>query len=252
MTENGFELSAVSKSYDHQAILNGISFDLPCGRHTALLGPSGCGKSTILRLLAGLEPPDAGEVRLRGAIASAAKQIVIAPHMRGIGMVFQDLALWPNLTVLDNVRLGQATQNAARDALALCGIEALARRRPGELSGGQQQRVALARAIAAEPSFLFLDEPFAGLDWSTKSALLNMISGLARDRGLTILLVSHDPAEILALVSDAVVLEGGRISEEGPLADVLDAPKTNTARHLRTYAIGLGDTQCKGAENAET
>mgnify|MGYP001296968491 CR=1 FL=1 len=252
MTEDGFELSAISKNYGRQAILNDISLDLPRGRHTALLGPSGCGKSTILRLLAGLEPPDAGEVRLRGAIASAAKRIVIAPHARGIGMVFQDLALWPNLTALDNVRLGQTTERDARDALALCGIEALARRRPGELSGGQQQRVALARAIAAEPSFLFLDEPFAGLDWTTKSALLDMISGLARDRRLTILLVSHDPAEVLALVSDLVVLEGGRISEAGPLADVLDAPRTDAARHLRTYAIGLGDKRREDAGDVET
>jgi len=252
MTEEGFELSAVSKSYGKQIILDDISLVLPRGRHTALLGPSGCGKSTVLRLLAGIELPDIGEVRLAGEVASAAKQIVVAPHKRAIGMVFQDLALWPNLTVLDNVRLGQATESEAREALALCGIEALAGRRPGELSGGQQQRVALARAIAVEPSFLFLDEPFAGLDWTTKAALLDMISGLARERRLTILLVSHDPAEVLALAEHVVVLEGGRISEAGPLAEVLQAPKTDAVRHLRTYAIGLGDKRREDAEGVGT
>ena len=247
MKGDGFELRAISKSYGKQAILSDISLELPCGRHTALLGPSGCGKSTILRLLAGIEAPDSGEIRLHGAM-----RIVIAPHQRTIGMVFQDLALWPNLVALDNVRLGRATEKAAREALALCGIEALAQRRPGELSGGQQQRVALARAIAAEPSFLFLDEPFTGLDWTTKSALLDMISRLARELGLTIILVSHDPAEVLALGSYVVVLEQGRITEAGALAEVLEAPKSDATRHLRTYAIGLGDTRYKGAENAET
>jgi len=249
--KDGFELRTISKQYGKQAILNDISLELPRDRHTALLGPSGCGKSTLLRLLAGLESPDTGEVRLDGTLASAAERIVIAPHQRGIGMVFQDLALWPNLTALENVRLGEKTNKAAHKALALCGIEALASRRPGELSGGQQQRVALARAIAAAPSFLFLDEPFGGLDWATKSTLLDMISGLARERGLTLLLVSHDPAEVLALARHLVVLEGGRISETGPLADVLDAPGTDTARQLRAYAIGFGDTSHKDLEDVE-
>jgi ABC-type sulfate/molybdate transport systems ATPase subunit len=202
--------------------------------------------------LAGLESPDTGEVHLDGALASAVERIVIPPHQRAIGMVFQDLALWPNLTALDNVRLGETTNKAAHDALALCGIEELANRRPGELSGGQQQRVALARAIAAAPSFLFLDEPFGGLDWTTKSTLLDMISGLARERKLTLLLVSHDPAEVLALARHLVVLEGGRISESGPLAKVLDAPGTDTARHLQSYAIGaigLGDTRHENLED---
>lgn len=250
--KDGFELRAISKRYGKQAILSDISLELPRGQHTAVLGPSGCGKSTLLRLLAGLESPDSGEVRLGGALASTTARIVIAPHQRAIGMVFQDLALWPNLTALDNVRLGETTSRAAHDALALCGIEALASRRPGELSGGQQQRVALARAIAAAPSFLFLDEPFGGLDWTTKSTLLDMISRLALERQLTLFLVSHDPAEVLALARHLIVLEGGRISESGPLAEVLDVPCTDTARHLRSYAIGaigLGNTRHENLED---
>lgn len=236
---NGFELRAVSKRYGGQKVLTDISCTLPAGRHTALLGPSGCGKSTLLRLLAGLEPPDVGEILLNGDAASTPERSTIAPHARGVGMVFQDLALWPNLSILDNVRLGERTKPEARAALARCGIEHLATRRPGELSGGQQQRAALARAIAAHPAFLFLDEPFQGLDWETKSVLLDMISALARDAGLTILLVSHDPAEVLALAQYLNVLEDGRIAEEGPVTDVLDDPQTGAARHLRTYARGL-------------
>ncbi|WP_165793865.1 ABC transporter ATP-binding protein [Hyphococcus luteus] len=242
MTGNsGFELHNVSKRYGRQVVLSDISCTLPAGRHTALLGPSGCGKSTLLRLLAGLEPPDSGEVVQGGKLASTPEGMLIAPHKRGVGMVFQDLALWPNLSVLDNVRLGRSVSDArAREALAHCGIEPLAKRRPGELSGGEQQRAALARAIAAHPAFLFLDEPFAGLDWETKSALLEMISALARETGPTILLVSHDPAEVLALARYLIVLETGNIAEEGSIHDAINQPKTSAARHLRTYTLGLG------------
>lgn len=250
MTGNkGFELRNVSKRYGRQTALSGVSCALPAGRHTALLGPSGCGKSTVLRLLAGLEPPSAGEVLLHDKLASTPREIVIAPHERGVGMVFQDLALWPNLSVTGNVRLGRFVSDArAREALARCGIEPLAKRRPGELSGGQQQRAALARAIAAHPAFLFLDEPFAGLDWTTKSALLDMISALARDAGLTLLLVSHDPAEVLALAQYLIVLEDGRVVEDGPITDVLGDPQTDGTRHLRTYALGLGRANLQETE----
>jgi len=249
--DKGFELCNASKCYGRQSVLNGVSCSLPQGRHTALLGPSGCGKSTLLRLLAGLEAPDSGEVSLDGKVASTPGGDVIAAHERGIGMVFQDLALWPNLSVLDNVRLGRSvSDDQAREALAHCGIEALATRRPGELSGGQQQRAALARAIAAHPAFLFLDEPFSGLDWATKSDLLAMISALARDVGLTILLVSHDPEEVLALAQYLIVLEDGGIAEEGLIRDVIDQPKTGTARHLQTYAAGLGRASHYKAERS--
>jgi len=237
MTGKGFELRGVSKNYGSVTVLAGISLALTAGRHTALLGPSGCGKSTVLRLLAGLETPDAGEIFINGSVASAPAGTTVEPQDRNIGMVFQDLALWPNLSALDNVRLGQAVDDRdAHDALERCGIETLAKRRPGELSGGQQQRVALARAIAAQPSFLFLDEPFAGLDWASKSVLLDEISALASIQSLTIFLVSHDPAEVLALSDQLIVLENTRIAETGAVAAVLAQPRTRTTEYLRDYS----------------
>ena len=156
MSAPSFELKAVSRSYGTRPALTRVSLILERGRDTACVGPSGGGKSTLLRLLAGLDEPSEGSVLVDGRTASEPGRIRIPPHRRGLGMVFQDLALWPNLSVLDNVRLGlsgaslsrQQARLRAREALDLCGIADLARRRPGEISGGEQQRVALARAIA--------------------------------------------------------------------------------------------------------
>ena len=169
MNHSQFELRSVSKRYDGMDALSDVSLTLRAGDHTALLGPSGSGKSTALRLLAGLESPDAGEVWLNGSVVSERGRIIVPPHRRGIALVFQDQALWPNLSVRDNVLLGltglrlsrHEARTRADEALLLCGIESLVGRKPGQISGGQQQRVALARAIAVRPDFLVLDEPFA-------------------------------------------------------------------------------------------
>ena len=167
----GFELRAVSKSYDDFRALTEVSFAIAPEQRLAIIGPSGSGKSTILRLLAGLDPPTGGQILLDGTVASSAGRLLGVVVIAQVAMVFQDLALWPNLSVLDNVLLGlastrlsrQQARDRAQASLALCKIEALADRRPGAISGGQQQRVALARALAMEPRFLFLDEPFSGL-----------------------------------------------------------------------------------------
>ncbi len=240
MSGHRFELRHASKRYGDIAALSDISLAIGTGQHTAVLGPSGCGKSTALRLLAGLDAPSDGEVLLDGAVVSTAERILVPPYRRGVTMVFQDLALWPNLTVIENVELGQSgnglpkreVRARANDALGLCGIAALAARLPGTLSGGQQQRVALARAIAPQPAFLFLDEPFAGLDLLTKAALLDEISALAAARQFTILLVTHDPAEATKLCTAVVVLNDGRIEESGMLEDLLSAPRSETLRVL--------------------
>ncbi len=170
MNGSQFEFRSVSKTYDGRTILAEVSFIIPTGEHTAILGPSGCGKSTALRLLAGLEAPSAGQVLLDGCIVSQPNTVLQPPHLRGVAMVFQDLALWPNLSVMDNVLLGlsgvgltkQEARTRASEALALCAIESLAKRKPGTISGGEQQRAALARAIAGRPSYLLLDEPPVG------------------------------------------------------------------------------------------
>ena len=236
----GFELRAVSKSYDDFRALTEVSFAIAPEQRLAIIGPSGSGKSTILRLLAGLDPPTGGQILLDGTVASSAGRLLVPPRLRQVAMVFQDLALWPNLSVLDNVLLGlastrlsrQQARDRAQASLALCKIEALADRRPGAISGGQQQRVALARALAMEPRFLFLDEPFSGLDLVTKTALLQDIARLCGDKRISLILVSHDPFEATRLCQSAVLLDKGRVEETGPLTDLLRHPRSAI---LRTF-----------------
>jgi ABC-type Fe3+/spermidine/putrescine transport system ATPase subunit len=250
MSKSWFEFRAVSKTYDGRPALADLSFTIAAGDHTAILGPSGCGKTTALRLLAGLDTPSAGQVLLDGKVVSEPGRILRLPHLRGVAMVFQDLALWPNLSVLDNVLLGLAgtrlsrpeARTRAHEALALCGIESLADRKPGKISGGQQQRVALARAVAVQPAFLLLDEPFAGLDLVTKTRLLQEIAALAAKRNLTVLLVTHDPLEATMLCRSAVVLDNGRVEESGALLDLLRVPRSEVLKvfrdHLQAFASG--------------
>jgi ABC-type Fe3+/spermidine/putrescine transport system ATPase subunit len=229
MSDKGFEFVAVSKSYAGKLALAHVSLRIQAGSHTALLGPSGCGKSTILRLLAGLETPTAGSILLDGQAISTAGRVLRPPHQRGVAMLFQDLALWPNLTARENVRLGLAglrlgrheSSRRTRESLELCGIADLADRLPSQLSGGQQQRVALARAMAVQPRFLLLDEPFSGVDLATKSRLLTEIADLARERRFHVVLVTHDPWETLELCESAILLERGTVRAVGKVAELL-------------------------------
>lgn len=248
MTAVGFELHSVSKTYDGASVLADISFAIGLEEHTAILGPSGSGKSTVLRLLAGLESPTNGTISLSGKVASEPDRVIVPPHRRGLSMVFQDLALWPNLSVIDNVLLGLSSLNLsrreaktrARTTLALCSIDSLAAARPGRISGGEQQRVALARALAPEPGFLLLDEPFSGLDLVTKSRLLKDIKTLASERKITIVLVTHDPLEAATLSHRAVVLSGGRTDEMGSWTDLLRRPRSEILVRFRDHLKAPG------------
>lgn len=185
---------------------------------------------------------------LDGVVVSRPGEVVLAPHRRGVAMVFQDLALWPGLSARDNVLLGLSgnrlsrgdARERAREALTVCGIDNLANRLPAELSGGQQQRVALARAIAVRPTFLFLDEPFAGLDLVTKAGLLTDIAALAEQHGFTIVLVTHDPLEVMRLCSAGIVIESGAVRESGEMDSLLADPRSATLQAWRGPVPGSG------------
>jgi ABC-type Fe3+/spermidine/putrescine transport system ATPase subunit len=241
MTAQTFEFKDVTKRYGSVTALNAVSLGLLAGRHTAILGPSGCGKSTLLRLLAGLEEPTTGTILLNEQLASAPRRIIVPPHERGVAMVFQDLALWPNLTVRQNVQLGlsglrvsrQELARRAREALELCGIAQLGDRLPSQLSGGQQQRAALARALAVKPNFLFLDEPFSGVDSETKSHILTEIAKLADTQQFTVILVSHDPWEALSLCREALVMQNGTFRTMGRLQELLASSQFEPFRSFR-------------------
>ena len=241
MGDPGFEFRSVTKRYGDRTAVSDLSLALPPGRHTALLGPSGCGKSTALRLLAGLEAPTGGRVLLDGRVISDAERVLVPPHRRRLTLVFQDLALWPNLTALENVRLGlsglrlgrREAKAQARAALDLCGVVNLAERRPSELSGGQQQRVALARAVAPRPEYMLLDEPFAALDLVVKARLVDELRRLAESQRVTLILVSHDPADAVSLCDWACVLDEGRLSEAGRMTDVLNEARSPLLRLFR-------------------
>lgn len=237
MTATGITLRSIARRVGRSVILVDIDLDIAHGERIAILGPSGCGKSSLLRLVAGLDAPDEGEIRVDGRVASIPGKTVLPPHERGIGMVFQDLALWPTLNVRMNVALGLSRRHGragatsrATNALTACGIEGLALRSPGTLSGGEQQRVALARALAVEPRWLLLDEPFGGVDLATRRALLADMATALDASGTGMLMVTHDPMDAVALCSRAIILENGHVSADGDLRDLLRDRQTSTLR----------------------
>ncbi len=236
-------LQKVDKRFGDVMALQQLSFRVGSGRHLAIIGSSGCGKSTLLRLIAGLDRPDKGEILINDELVSVAGKIIRAPHQRGVGLVFQDLALWPNLSVFENVALVLAAKNIARselrtrvnEALQLCGVAALRNRKPSEISGGQQQRLALARAIVSRPDFLLLDEPFSGLDLITKQDLIKQITNLAQQQGITLVLVTHDPFEAAELAQDLIILEQGGIVESGTFDALLKHSATPIMQQFRRH-----------------
>ncbi len=249
------EVRRLSKTYAAHVVLRQVSLALEPGEHLAVLGPSGCGKSTLLRLIAGLDPPTEGEIWMNGELASRAQRVLVPPHRRHLAMVFQDLALWPVLSVRENVRFGLAgTRHSPRErrqrvdeALEVCAIAELADRRPALLSGGQQQRVALARALAARPRLLLLDEPFSALDLRIKTRLYAEIRRICAATALTLVVVAHDPLEALALCDRAAVLERGAIAEQGQLETLLAVPTSDTLQTFVEHvpAWGLGRTSAQ-------
>ncbi|MFC4453278.1 ABC transporter ATP-binding protein [Deinococcus sonorensis] len=217
------------KRYGAVAAVQDVSLQLPLGQTLALLGPSGCGKSTLLRVIAGLERPDAGTVRPGGQDLTHAP-----PEQRGVGLVFQDYALFPHLSVLDNVAYGLRRRGLpgpqararAHETLEQVGLGTLAGRRTTELSGGQQQRVALARALAPQPQLLLLDEPLSNLDEQLRSTLRSELRELFAQLNTAVLLVTHDQREAQALADTVALMRAGALVQTGPVAEVFERPAT--------------------------
>jgi iron(III) transport system ATP-binding protein len=241
-------LSGLKKRYPGRSVtsnaVDGLDLEIPEGKLVTLLGPSGCGKTTTLRLIAGLERADAGVIEIGGRVVSdPAHRVFVGPHRRPIGIVFQSYAIWPHMTVAQNVMFPlrvvrprpskEQARKAAMQALDLVGLADLADRPAPALSGGQQQRVALARALVREPQVLLLDEPLSNLDKGLRGRMRDEIRAVQQRLGITTVFVTHDQDEALAVSDDVVVMNGGHIIERGLPQEIYTYPRDEfTARFL--------------------
>ncbi|MGQ0708979.1 MAG: ABC transporter ATP-binding protein [Rhodoferax sp.] len=231
---NGIEFQQVSKRYGSSAasplVVDQISFRVPKGSLTTILGPSGCGKTTTLRMIAGLERATSGTILIDGQDVTA-----LGPAQRNVSLVFQSYALFPHMSVLDNVayglrmggQKGPAAQEKARAMLDTVGLHQLEQRMPSELSGGQQQRVALARALALEPAVLLFDEPLSNLDARLRRSMREEIRALQQRLSLTVAYVTHDQSEALAVSDQIIVMDRGRIAQCGTPAELYEHPRSD-------------------------
>ena len=225
------ELRELTKRYGGQAVVDGVDLAVEHGLLVCLLGPSGCGKTTTLRLIAGLVEPSAGEIRVGGHVVSSPDR-TLPPEQRNMSMIFQSYALWPHMTVAENVGYGLVLRKLGREAirqqvgtiLQMIRLEDLADRYPGELSGGQQQRVALARALIVEPETLLLDEPLSNLDANLREEMRFELRRLHDRYRYTTIYVTHDQAEAMTTADRIVVMNGGRIEQTGTPEEIYEQP----------------------------
>ena len=230
MTELAIEATGLSKTFGEVAALAGFDIAVEEGQTLTLLGPSGCGKTTALRVIAGFERPDAGEVYV-GGLQVAGPGLHVPPERRRVGMVFQDYALFPHMTVAANVSYGLVKRDRDRkdlkrvaEVLELVGLSGTEKRLPHELSGGQQQRVALARALAPRPAVILLDEPFSNLDASLRQRVRRELKEILAEARATALFVTHDQEEALALSDLVAVMREGRVVQVATPPDLYRAP----------------------------
>jgi len=227
-------LEGVSRRFGARTVVDGVSFAAPAGRVTVLVGPSGCGKTTLLRMIAGIERPSAGRVLLDGREV-AGPAAFVPPEKRRVGLMFQDYALFPHLSVLDNVLFGLGhvprgeRRGVAEEAIARVGLARHIGQRPGRLSGGEQQRLALARALAPAPRVLLMDEPFSNLDRGLREEVRAGTLAVLREAEVTALVVTHDPEEALAIGDRLVLLDQGRVIQAGPAHSVYAHPASIAA-----------------------
>jgi iron(III) transport system ATP-binding protein len=228
-------IDGLCRDYGTSRVVDRLSFEVFNGEFFSLLGPSGCGKSTTLRLIAGLEEPDDGEIRLKGAIVASSRGRVFVPaERRNIGLVFQSYAVWPHMTVKENIAYPlelrhwkrAKIQSRIAQVLEAVGLVGLADRRPTELSGGQQQRLALARCLAYEPDLLLLDEPLSNVDARLREQVRLELKKIQQAIGVTIVYVTHDQSEAMALSHRIAVMKAGKIEQIGSPEEVYKSPKS--------------------------
>ncbi|PWW09921.1 spermidine/putrescine ABC transporter ATP-binding subunit [Mangrovibacter plantisponsor] len=222
------QLAGIQKSFDGKTVISDLSLTINNGEFLTLLGPSGCGKTTVLRLIAGLESVDSGAIRLEDHDITQ-----VPAEQRHINTVFQSYALFPHMTVFDNVAFGlrmQKTPSAeisprVMDALKMVQLESFAQRKPHQLSGGQQQRVAIARAVVNKPRLLLLDESLSALDYKLRKQMQNELKALQRKLGITFVFVTHDQEEALTMSDRIVVMRDGKIEQDGSPREIYEEPK---------------------------
>lgn len=225
----GVEIGQLSKQYPGKVALDAVDLHIRPGKMTVLLGPSGCGKTTLLRILAGLDAPTSGTIRIGDVDATG-----LSPARRNVGMVFQQYGLYPSKTVADNIgyplqiaKVHRAErQQRVRDIAGRLGLADLLSRKPHQLSGGQKQRVGIGRALIRNPSLLLLDEPLSNLDAALRQSMRSEIKQLQQQTESTAVFVTHDQEEALAIADDIVLMKDGRIEQSGPAAAVYDEPRT--------------------------
>jgi ABC-type Fe3+/spermidine/putrescine transport system ATPase subunit len=253
------QLRDVQKSFGSTIAVNGISVSIAPGEVFTLLGPSGCGKSTTLRIVAGLEEPDAGEVLLDGRlIASGEKKFSLPPERRDLGMVFQSYAIWPHMTVFENVAFPLKLRGVPKSVmhervervLDLVGLGGLGNRGATDLSGGQQQRVALARAIVYEPKLLLLDEPLSNLDAKLREHMRIELRALQQRLGIAVLFVTHDQAEAMVLSDRIGVMQSGHLEQVGSPVALYERPASPFVRDFLGRVLTL-EVALASAESAE-
>lgn len=240
------EFREVTQRFGDFTAVDRMDLTIGAGQFTTLLGPSGCGKTTSLRMLAGYTRPTEGKILINGQDATT-----LPPEKRGLGMVFQSYALFPHMTVAENVgyglklrKVGRADREAqVTEALEMVGLAHLARRKPRSLSGGQQQRVALARAIAIRPTVLLLDEPLSNLDARLRVQMRSEIRRIQSETGLSVVLVTHDQDEALEMSDDMVVMNSGKIVQQGSPAEVFSTPANRFVADFLGYENFLTTSQ---------
>ena len=250
---NVLEVKHITKILGKKEVVRGVSFEVEKGQLLALLGPTGCGKTTTLRMIAGLEAPGYGEIWIDGALAGSSQKIVLSPKERHIGMVFQDLALWPHMTVYKNIEFGLKAigltraerQKRTEAVLAKVNMQKYTNEYPARLSGGQQQLIAIARAIVTEPKLLLMDEPLSNIDAQLRDDIRKEIKRIQRETGITTVYVTHDQEDAFLLADRIAVMNTGVIEQIGNPEEIYSSPASlfvaDFIGESNTIRVGIAD-----------